>query len=251
MTILVASLIAPPILDDPRRWGSWLQNYDSIKNSVPGVDVRYYCAVELDGRGLAPYRDVGWTDLIEQLGVEFETYTYNTGRTTLHTNNRLKHICLGRNIISQHAINDPSVTHIMGLDGDVTPPPNILPNLLELKYPLVSAYIPTYCFSAGNIYSNPHNHEQKYPTSWRVQPTQFSSAGAWLAERRVFSSLRWRTDPELRLSDDPSYLHDMRNVLGINPAILQRSDTIAKHWPESIGPIETRLTNPALVPLDA
>lgn len=251
MTILVASLIAPPILDDPRRWGSWIQNHDAIKQSVPGTDVRYYCAVELDGRGMSPYREVGWLDAIEQLGVEFETYTYNTGRTTLHTDNRLKHICLGRNIISQHAINDPGVTHIMGIDGDVTPPPDILPNLLEVKYPLVSAFIPTYCFSAPNIRRNPYDVTQEYPASWKVQPTQFSSAGAWLAERRVFSSLRWRTDPALRLSDDPAYLHDMRTVLGIDPAILQRSDTVAEHWPASIGPIETRLADPHLVPLDA
>lgn len=250
MTVLVASLIAPPFLDDQRRWGSWLNNHEQIKESVPGTDVRYYCAVELDGSGIEPYQESGWLAAAWEADVTFETFTYNTGRTQIHTETRLKHICLGRNIISQHAIADPSVTHILGLDGDVTPPLDILPNLLEVDYPLVSAFIPTYCMSAPNIYANPRNPEQEYPRSWKVQPTQFSSAGAWLAERWVFSSLRWRTDPVLRLSDDPSYLHDIKHVLGVDPQILQRSDTIAEHWPHSIGPIETRLPDPALVSLD-
>lgn len=250
MTILVASLVAPPILDDPRRWASWIRNHEAIKESVPDTEVRYYCAVELDGRGLAPYRDAGWLNMAETAGVSFETFTYGSGRTILHTENRLKHICLGRNIISQHAITDPGITHIMGLDGDVSPPPDILPNLLAVNYPLVSAHIPTYCFISPDIYINPRNPDQDYPATWRVQPTPMSSAGAWLAERWVFSSLRWRTDPALGMSDDPSYLFDMKHVLGVDPPILQRTDTIAEHWPPTIGPIETRLADPNLVPLD-
>lgn len=250
MTILVASLIAPPFLDDPRRWGSWLTNAVPIKESVDD-DVKYYCAVELDGRGLEPYRESGWLGRAESAEVTFETFTYNSGRTKIDTSTRLKHICLGRNMISQHAIADPGITHIMGLDGDVAPPPDILPNLLAVNYPLVSAHIPTYCFISGNITTNPRDSEQTYPLQWRVQPTPLSSAGAWLVERRVFSSLRWRTDPALGMTDDPSYLYDAKHVLGIDPPILQRTDTVATHWPPSIGPIETRLANPDLVPLDA
>lgn len=249
MTILVASLIAPPILDDPRRWGSWLNNHEAIKNSVE-AEVKYYCAVELDGRGLDPYRECGWMGAAEEAGVTYETFTYGSGRTRLDTNNRLKHICLGRNIISQHAIADTNVSHIMQLDGDVKPPPDILPNLLEVNYPLVAAHVPTYCFISGNIFANPRNPSQEYPKSWRVQPTPLSTAGAWLVERWVFSSLRWRTDPALGMTDDPSYLFDAKHVLGIDPPILQRTDTVAEHWPPSIGPIETRLADPSLVPLD-
>lgn len=250
MTILVASLIAPPFLDDQRRWGSWLNNHEEIKSSVPGHGVDYYCAVELDGRGMAPYRESGWLDAMEDAGVYFETFTYGSGRTEIHTETRLKHICLGRNMVSQHAISDPDTTHILGLDGDVSPPPNILPNLLAVDYPLVSAHIPTYCFRSPRIDVNPLNPEQIYPRDWKIEPTPLSSAGAWLAQRRVFSSLRWRTDPALGMSDDPSYLYDVKHVLGIDPPILQRTDTIANHWPAAIGPIETRLTDPRLVPLD-
>lgn len=249
MTILVASLIAPPMLDNPRRWGSWLRNHEQIQQSVPDIEVKYYCSVELDGRGLLPFKESGWMEAAEEAGVHYETFTYNSGRTSIHTDNRLKHICLGRNMISQHAINDPDVTHIMGLDGDVTPPPDILPNLLALNYPLVSAYIPTYCFSAPNQTYNPRDNWQTYPAEWKVQPTPLSSAGAWLASREVFSVLRWRTDPALGMTDDPSYLYDVKNTLGIVPPILQRSDTIAEHWPAAIGPIETRLSDPRLVPL--
>lgn len=250
MSILVASLIAPPFLDDRRRWGSWLNNHEQIKESVPDVEVRYYCAVELDGRGLAAYHESGWMDAAKEADVTFETFTYNSGRTLIHTESRLKHICLARNLISQYAIEDEHVTHILGVDGDVTPPPDILPNLLAVDYPLVSAFIPTYCFHAPNLLANPQNPEHEYPKSWKVQATPQSSAGAWLAQRRVFASLRWRTDPALYLSDDPSYLFDMVHVLGVNPPVLQRSDTVAPHWPGTIGPIETRLPNPNLVPLD-
>lgn len=250
MTILVASLIAAPFLDDPRRWGSWLNNAAAIKESVPGTEVKYYCAAELDGRGMTPFVDAGWLDVISDLGVHFETFTYDSGRTQIDTNTRLKHICLGRNMISQHAIADPGITHIMGLDGDVSPPPDILPRLLEVNYPLVTAHIPTYCFTGPQIVTNPRDTSQKYPLSWRVQTIPLASAGSWLVERSVFSVLRWRTDPALGMTDDPSYLYDAKHSLGIDPPILQRTDTIAHHWPAAIGPIETRLSDPALTPLD-
>lgn len=249
MTILVASLIATPFLDDRRRWGSWLSNSEEIKRSVPGIEVRYYCAVELDGRGMKPYYYAGWTDAATEAGVVFETFTYNSGRTQIDTNSRLKHICLGRNMISQYAIADPGITHIMGLDGDVTPPPDILPKLLAVNYPLVSGHIPTYGFHGPTITQNPRHPDQEYPAGWKVQPIPLASAGAWLVERSVFSVLRWRTDPDLRMTDDPSYLYDAKHTLGIDPPILQRTDTVAKHWPECIGPIETRLPDNKLAPL--
>lgn len=250
MTILVASLIAPPILDDRRRWGSWMCEHERIKASVPDTEVRYYCSVELDGRGLAPYRESGWLEAAEEAEVAYETFTYNSGRTFIHTENRLKHICMGRNMVSHHAIEDEHVTHIMWIDGDVTPPHNIIPNLLAVDYPLVSAFIPTYCFHAPRLYNNPRNPEQEYPREWKIEPTPQSSAGAWLMERSVFASLRWRTDPALHLSDDPALLYDLVHVLGVDPPVLQRSDTVANHWPPTIGPIETRLHNPTLVPLE-
>lgn len=250
MSILVASLIAPPFLDDQRRWGSWLSNSDKIKESVPDTDVNYYCAVELDGRGLSPYDESGWVEATSRAGVNYETFTYGSGRIRIETDSRIKHICLGRNIISQVGIMDPSVSHILALDGDVTPPPNILPNLLAVNYPLVSACIPTYCFSAPRIDVNPRDGSQEYPKRWNVQPTRQSSAGAWLIERSVFTALRWRSDPVHNLSDDPAYLYDMVHVLGIDPPVLQRGDTIARHWPESIGPIDSRLPDTNLTPLN-
>lgn len=249
MTILVASLIAPPFLDDPRRWGSWIENQEQIRKSVPGTNIEYYCAVELDGRGMEPYFDAGWTQAMGRAGVIFETFSYGSGRTAIETGSRLKHICMGRNMISQRAIENPNVTHILGLDGDVAPPPDILPNLLAVDYPLVAARIPTYCMKGPRLVENPRNPKQIYPASWGVEDTRMSSAGAWLIERDVFRSLRWRTDPDLGLSDDPAYLHDIKKVLGVDPPVLQRSDTIALHWPAVIGPIETRLTDPTLAPL--
>lgn len=246
MTILVASLIAPPFLDDRRRWGSWIENQEQIRESLPGTNVEYYCAVELDGREMGPYFDAGWTRAMGRAGVIFETFTYGSGRKSIETGSRLKHICMGRNMIVQYAIEDTSVTHILGLDGDVAPPADILPNLLELDYPLVSAKIPTYCMKGPRVLTNPRNENHIYSMRWQVEDTQKSSAGAWLIERDVFKSLRWRTDPELGLSDDPAYLHDIENVLGVDPPILQRGDTIALHWPPAIGPIETRLADTKL-----
>lgn len=250
MTILVASLIAPPFLDDRRRWGSWLNNAEAIKESVPGTEVKYYCAVELDGRGMGPYHDAGWVEMAELVGVHFETFTYDSGRTSVHTENRLKHICLGRNMIAHHASCDMGVTHIMGLDGDVSPPPDILPNLLAVDYPIVAANIPTYGFTGPRMAKNPRNAEQDYPPEWNVMQVPLASAGAWLIQRRVFNYLRWRVDYPLGMTDDPSYLYDATNLLRINPPILLRNDTIAKHWPESIGSIESRLTDPNLVAFD-
>jgi hypothetical protein len=246
MTILVASLIAPPFLDDRRRWGSWLTNHVLIRGSVSDRDVQYYCAVELDGRGWEPYEKAGWIDAMETAGVSYESFTYDSGRTAIETKSRLRHICMGRNMISQRAIENPNVTHILALDGDVSPPHDILPNLLMVNYPLVAAKIPTYCMQGPTVSINPRNPKQIYPAAFGIEDTQKSSAGAWLIERDVFKSLRWRTDPDLDLSDDPAYLHDIEKVLGVSPPILQRGDTIAMHWPPAIGPIETRLADTKL-----
>jgi hypothetical protein len=150
-------------------------------------------------------------------------------------------------MISQRAIEDRDITHLLTLDGDVAPPHDILPNLLRVDYPLVAAKIPTYCMRGPRLVTNPRNPKQVYPASWQIEDTQTSSAGAWLIERNVFMSLRWRaTSPDL--SDDPSYLQDIKRVLGVDPPILQRGDTLALHWPPHIGPIETRLADTTLVP---
>lgn len=65
-----------------------------------------------------------------------------------------------------------------------------------------------------------------------------ASAACILLGRDVFTKLRWRTDGDAGLTDDPALHHDALHLLGYPTYV--RKDCVAKHYPEAIGAIETR-----------
>jgi len=73
-----------------------------------GHEVRFFAALELDARGLAPF--TGLLRRLEQIhqdtGATVETWTFglDTGAHALGTQERLVHICTGRNLVTEHAM---------------------------------------------------------------------------------------------------------------------------------------------------
>jgi hypothetical protein len=53
----------------------------------------------------------------------------------------------------------------------------------------------------------------------------------------LFRKLRWRSDPDENLTDDPCWHQD---ALALGVPTYVRKDVVGRHHPESIGPIEGR-----------
>lgn len=217
-------------MDQKETWSSWLENAEYIKRSlsdknilrVDSDTVEYFAAIEIDKRGLEPFSH--FLEEFNKIGGKYFTYNIDDGRTEVTTANRLRHICTGRNLIIDYAI-ERQASHILFLDSDIKPDKDTLPKLLEMSHPIVGGEVSTYSFS-GPIVS-------KYP--FTVQE-HLNTAGYLLVEKKVFTRIRWRW--EWGYSDDPCYHKDSIEFLGIPTYV--RKDCIGRHYPEMIGSIETR-----------
>lgn len=207
----------------PDTWGAWLYNAEAMRDSHPD-GVRFFCAIETDARGLAPFAPL--TDRLTALGGEWWTFHLDDGRSEVTTQNRQRHLTMGENLASEYATST-GAAHLLFCAADCSPPPDVLPKLLEVAHPIVGAECPTYCLSGVPVdgYSFP------------VQK-QLASAACILLERDVFKKLKWRADPDLGLTDDPTLQRDARELLNI--PTLVRKDCATRHFPEQIPPIEGR-----------
>lgn len=221
--IVVGTTLAAFVMDQRDTWASWLRNADEIIASHP-AGVHYFAALQVDRRGVEPFAPL--IDELERLNGSYFTYSLNDGRTKVTTNNRLRHITMGQNTVTDFSC-AMGATHLLFLGADLAPDPETLPKLLELEHPLVGGEVFTYGLH-GPVVS-------KYP--FPVQEHMATSSYLLLA-REVFRKLRWRWDLDDGLSDDPCMHRDALNFLGIPTYV--RKDCIGRHYPESIGPIETR-----------
>lgn len=220
--IVVATTLAAFVMDQPDTWQAWLRNAEAIKASHP--DVRYFAALELDARGLAPF--VPLLDELDEVGADWWTFHLDDGRTEVTTENRLRHITLGQNLATDYAVST-GASHLLFLAADLEPPPDALPKLLEVNHPMVGGEVTTYCLSGPDVDGYPFPVQAHMPTAAFV-----------LIAREVFNVLRWRHDAEAGMSDDPAYHHDARTLLGIDALV--RKDCVGVHHPIRIGPVETR-----------
>ncbi|WP_213451575.1 hypothetical protein [Rhizomonospora bruguierae] len=207
----------------PETCLSWLRTAEALADSHPD-GVRFFAALELDGRGRPPFEPV--FNRLHRLGGEWWTFTLDDGRTEVTSGNRYSHICAGRNLITDYALS-AGASHILHLDADMCPPPDALPKLLTLDHPLVGGEVPTYNLRGPAV--------AQYP--FRVE-SHMNTAGFLLVERSVFRRLRWRWDMDAGMSDDPCYHADARELLGVETYV--RKDVIGRHWPENIPPLEGR-----------
>jgi hypothetical protein len=219
-------------MHDPEIWGSWLANGEAMRESHPD-SVDFFAAIEVDDRGIEPFHPL--TDRLSQLNGSWWTYSLNDGRTEVHTLSRLRHITAGQNLASEYAT-AAGATHMLFMAADCEPPADVLPRLLEAeselqsvtgKPVLIGPEIPTYCLTGKPI------EGLSFPCQ-----EQLISVAAILIPREVFKRLRWRADGEMGMSDDPCYRLDAQELLGARSFV--HKDVVARHKPESIGPIETR-----------
>lgn len=222
--IVVGSTMTTFAMSHPELWGNWLANAEAIRDSR-SEEVRFFATFEVDGRAIDHFKPV--TERLAELGGTWWTYTIDDGRTMVNTANRLHHICAGRNLIQDYAVGHPDCTHILFLDADTRPPGDCLTKLLEMQHPLVGGQVPTYGLSGPDVPGYP------FPVQ-----AHMNTAGFLLAARPVFRQIRWRTDMDHGMTDDPCYHRDARDFLGVETHV--RKDVVASHFPESIPAIEHR-----------
>jgi len=227
--IVVGTTLAAYVMDNEDHWASWMRNAEQVKKSYQHFaewsDVKYFAAIQIDGRGLEPFAP--FIKRLEAIGGEFWTYSLDDGRTEVTTKNRIRHIVVGQNLVNDYAMSDPSCTHLLFMGADCMPPDDVLPRMLEMNHPLCAPYISTYQLRGSYIdtYSFP------------VMDAIASSSAIFIA-RSIFSAIRWRRDVDRNLSDDPCFYYDVLHYLGIPTHV--REDCLASHFPRHVGPIEGR-----------
>ena len=259
--IVVATTLHAYVTDQAATSQSWLLHAEAIRDSVDD-EVRFFAALEVDARGLEPFGP-----LIELLiaanggdhlsGHLYYTFSFDDHATEIGTANRLRRITMGQNICNEYA-DSVGASHLLFCAADCAPPPDVLPKRLEMDHPIVGPEIPTYCLSGpvpnrscpncdgtGWVVRSGVNEQDQCPdhrTDLPLYPfpvqEHMASAACVLLGREVFTKLRWRTDRDAGMTDDPCLHHDALHLLGLPTYV--RKDVVAKHYPEAIGAIETR-----------
>lgn len=221
MTIVLGTTLAAFAMNDPGSYSSWLNTIEGMRED--GHDITPFAAIEVDARGLDPFRPL--IRMIRALGGDYWSYMLDDRRTEVTTVNRLRHLTMGQNLVSEYATS-VGASHLLFCAADCQPPRDL--NLLfEMDRPYVGPEITTYCLVG----------EEAPEFPFRVHK-QLLSVACVLIERSIFKRLRWRNDPDTGETDDPSYLRDVRELMGSDGYC--RKDIFAKHYPECIDAIETR-----------
>lgn len=250
MTVLVGTTLAAFAMDRPELWGSWLNNAESMQRDwadAKGEHVHFFAAIELDARGYAPFDAL--TARLAALNGSINDYdsafgfTLDDGRTEVTTNNRLRHITMGQNLVTDYACSRPDVTHLLFMAADCEPPADAISKLVELDWPIVGGHVPTYCLDGPRRF---HMERECGDISTAIKDVpagadvreHMATAAFILLRRDLFTKLRWRWDLDAGMTDDPCMHHDALTLLGTPTYV--RHDVIGKHYPECIPAIEER-----------
>ncbi len=235
--ILVGTTLAAFVMDDIHTWGAWTYNAEEIRASHP--DVRYFAAIEVDKRGLDPFDQL--LDRLKMIDGTYFTFSLDDGRTSVTTANRLRHITMGQNLVFDVACAQPDCTHVMFLAADLAPPTDALTKLLEVDWPTVGGWCPTYCLSGPSIAGRERDgvwKEFSFPAMTQQSAEELvASAAFMLFERVAFRTLRWRWDLDTGMSDDPCMQYDAAR-LGWN--FIVRKDVVGIHYPMAVPAVEQR-----------
>lgn len=231
MIVVGTTLTTYAMLDQDRSymWDAWLKNSLQIKQSHP-AGVRYFAAIQTDARGLDPFEPL--LTRLEAIGGEYWRYSLDDGRTSVHTHNRLRHITMGQNLLSEYGNSFTDATHVLHMAADTAPPADVLPKLLEVNNPLAAAYCGTYGLRGDELQG------YEFPVTGPSPVGAPFAAVCVLLQREVFKRLKWRYDIDLGMSDDPALTYDVKEFLNVDVRI--RLDCAAEHYPATISSVETR-----------
>lgn len=276
--IVIATTLHAYVTDSADTSEAWLYNIEQIAASHPG-GVALFAAIELDTRGTTPFAPLlGRMKRAGQLpgvvSVDHWTFSFDDHAEQITTANRLRRITMGQNMANDYAMY-AGASHLLFCAADCAPAGDVLPKLLELDHPICGPEIPTYCLSGpvpeaeglpeepcpgkcqgrGVIYQGPMSYEMTCPEcdgagyvhgpmfpDFPVQE-HMASAACILLGREVFRQLRWRSDGDMGMTDDPCLHHDALHLLGLPTYV--RKDVFARHYPECIGSIEQRHSDEA------
>jgi hypothetical protein len=208
-----------------------------------GHELEFAVALEYDARGAAPFAGIlrRLMQIENDTGATFHVWNFSldTGALELDSDERLAHICMGRNLLTEIAMRE-GASHLLFADSDTVIPPDAISKLLELDWPIVGGEVPSYYGpneigpwgEAPIVHTRPTPAATPYDFPVRAH---WNTAGFLLVERKLFSRLRWRTDLEHGLTDDPCYGHD---ALEQGYMTLVRQDLHGVHEP--LVPVEHR-----------
>ncbi len=219
MKILYATTLSSNCLKKEGNGISWLTPL--IKKQYPEIDIFTVC------EDLEPPHDFRVFNqlfsVLDSLPNKHTIYkwTLNTGLQVKGsgTHERLKHICMGRNLIQLHAI-DNGYDYIVFVDSDAKPVDNFWEKLISHNYPLVGGILSEYFWVIKNN-NTPQksipNHEyyerfELYKKHKELIPVTFNTAGFNVVHRDIFSRVQWRYDIDHGMTDDPCYGFDAANL---------------------------------------
>lgn len=230
--ILVGTTLAAYVMDQVDTWEPWMRNAEALQASHP-EGVEYFAAIEIDGRGLEPFGP--FIERLVAVGGKYWVYLLDDGRTSVTTANRLSHLSMGQNLVSHYAT-AAGATHLLFMAADTMPPDDVIPRMLELGHPMCAPYLTTYQLRGPQVHKSASGID--YDAHGFKVMQAIPSAACVFIDRELFKRIRWRIDPDLNMTDDPSYAYDSEHLFGVPPHV--RYDVLARHFPEAVGAIETR-----------
>jgi len=224
--IVVGTTIAAYKMAEESEWRSWLTHAEHMVMDARrnGHEIKWFCAIEVDRRGAAMFAPL--IAELETLGGEHWTFSIDTKAEALSSDERLFHICEGRNLVTEFAMRE-AAAWILHLDTDLVPDPDTFDKLLALDHPVVGGDVPHYVLSGERV----PGYDFPVEAHW-------NTAGYLLVARDVFRRIRWRYDtwPKGTGTDDPSWAADVLQFTGY--VTLVRKDCVGMH--RSLIPLEHR-----------
>lgn len=225
--IVVGTTLTTFAMSDGDAWRGWLLNAEALREQTDD-EVWFFAAIEIDARGLEPFAPL--VERLTELGGEYWTYHLDDGRTAVDLTNRLRHITVGQNLVTDYAVST-CAEWLLFMAADCAYPPDALNKMRELNHPLVGGHVPTYGLDGPTV--------PKYIPTHRTDVREHMATAAFvLLHRDLFRYLRWRWDLDAGMSDDPC-LHYDASTFHETPTYVHHG-VVGRHYPECIGDYESR-----------
>lgn len=223
MRVLVGSTVAPWKADGASEL-AWLDGAEVMVEDArdAGHDVSFFCAIEQDARGDAPFGAL--LGRLEALGGVVWRFGLDDNAEEITSGNRLIRICTGRNLVIGYMQRDLSFSHVLFLDSDIYFPKETVRLLLALQRPVSGLAVGVYCLDGPRV-----KDEELAPLGLAGVDVRehWNTAGCLMVERRVLNRVRWGMDHDAGLTDDPTFQRD--TVAAGFGETWVRHDVVARH----------------------